>query len=86
MEWDDDEEQKDNVEEEQKGIVEELSENPPWTDLNNEMFSEYMAILEVNIINQSELKSILSVLSKLIDNIWKDPNEIKYHKIKLNNK
>ena len=85
MEWNE-EDHKEHPNEEIKGMIEELSENPPWTDLNSKMFSEYMDILDVNIIDQAELKTVLSVLNKIVNNIWKDPNEMKYHKIKLNNK
>lgn len=50
------------------------------------MLKEYMQILEVHVFDQDELLVVLNVLSKLIKNVCKDPNETKYHKIKLNNK
>lgn len=76
-----------NLFEETKDVKEELSQNPPTQiDPNQELLQEYLVILEVHVIEVDEFKNILMTLQKLLSNICKDPNNSKFHKIKLNNK
>lgn len=64
-----------------------ISTDPPISvDPTRELLTEYMVILEVHLEDKQQLEAVLKILSKLIGNVWKDPNETKYHKIKLNNK
>lgn len=73
--------------EESKEPTEVLSQNPPRAvDPNKELLKEYMVVMETHIFDTEEFVTVLEVLKKLIGNILKDPNESKFHKIKLSNK
>jgi uncharacterized protein YkwD len=52
---------------------------------SKDLLKECMMILETNIPEFSEFKNVLSILQKLISNIYKDPNDEKFHRVKLNN-
>jgi hypothetical protein len=73
--------------EENKEPTEVLSQNPPRAvDPNKELLKEYMVVMETHIFDTEEFYIVLEVLKKLVGNILKDPNETKFHKIKLSNK
>lgn len=85
--WEESKEQIEEPKPQPAEVKEELSQNPPVSaDPGKDLCKEYMVILEANIGDEKELKAVLTILEKLIGNVCKDPNNTKFHKIKLNNK
>ena len=81
-----------NIFEESKDNVERLSICPPTIEPEyddnsvencQETLKEYIDVLDTYYPEQKDLAKMLNLLKKIIGNICKDPNELKYHKIRV---